>query len=182
MEDCTITPPTPTPTPVPVSATPTPTPSPTPNACYEYVLENENPYPVSVGYTDCCNGAPAEQSIGAFQIAVICSTTTPTGSAVINPQDYPCSVPCPSQTPTPSVTPTITPSTSGPALCETCYFYTITNTGEEPLQYEYYPCGSGIPNYGFISQQGGQAVRCACNGSVIITDGVGTIGQGEPCV
>ncbi len=113
-EDCSIIV-SPTPTPV-YTQTPTPTPSFTPNACYEYVVENNNPYSVNVTYTDCCTGLSTTDSIPPNQSGPICSTTTPTGQLSISGPTYPCSEPCPSPTPTatPSATlqqtPSVTPS------------------------------------------------------------------------
>lgn len=174
--------PSPSPTPVPTrTPTQTPTPSVTPGLCYEYEVENENPYSVEVSYTDCCTGFPDVEAVGAFQVVFICSTTTPTGNVRINSSSPGCSTPCPSPTPTPSVTPTITPSAS-PIFCETCFNYTIENVGEEPLQYQYIRCSDQTIAYGFISQTGGVNIVCACNDSVSITSGLGVIGQGEPCV
>jgi len=122
-EDCS---PSITPTPSPSQATPTPTPTPsfTPNACYEYEIENENPYSVPYYYTDCCTGLSSSDTIGAGQVGLICSTTIPTGSIRVNSTSYPCSTSCPSPTPTPTMTKTPTPS---PSQGSYPYYYEGTN-------------------------------------------------------
>ena len=115
---------TPTPTPTLVTATQTPTPSITPNGCYEYNIENDNPYNVTVFYTDCCTGLADSMTLPAYASGPLCSLTVPTGTGFrINSVDYGCSTPCPSPTPTPSVTPN--PPTPSPT--PTDFIYVVEN-------------------------------------------------------
>ena len=186
-EDCTIIQPSPTPSITPnLTRTPTPTPSLTPNACYEYELENENPYFVNANYTSCCTQQSESISIGAYQTVFVCSTTEPTGSGFrINSEFLGCDTPCPSATPTvtPTITPTrtITPTPSTAALCESCYTYTVFNNGPDPLEYHYTRCSDQTLAYGIISQPGGFTAFCACQDSVIIDSGDGFTSQGSAC-
>lgn len=147
---------TPTPTPSSATQTPTPTPTLTPNACYEYQIENENPYSVSYGFTNCCTGVKDIDTLGAGQIAFVCSTTVPQGSVVVNSTSYPCSIPCPSPTPTPasSNTPTPTPPVTEtpvptPTVTRT---QTVTPTPSQSLEtysyfYEAVNCNDPLDGY-----------------------------------
>lgn len=104
--------PTPTPSITPsttpgLSPTPTPTPSTTPITCFEWQVENENPYLVAVNYTECCTGDPEVISIGAFQTIDLCSQTEPTGSVRTSLNGACPSPPVCSPTPTPTISTTI---------------------------------------------------------------------------
>ena len=130
-ESCGI-PVTPTPTPTSVTPTPTPTPTLTPNACYEYTVENENPYSVVVNFTNCCTGLADSEVVGAYQVTIICSTTAPTGPVYWYDNGF-CTTPCPSATPTPSVTPTYTPTPSvTPSVGGFTYYYEVQDC-DNPL-------------------------------------------------
>ena len=111
--------PSPTPTPsITPSITPTITPSTTPGfipGCDEYTIENENPYSVQYSYTDCCSGQFTTDTLGAYQVDIICSLTAPQGS-IYWYLNGACGTPCPSPTPTPTYTRTPTPTPSTPSV------------------------------------------------------------------
>lgn len=61
-----------------------------------------------------------------------------------------------------------------------CYTYQIVNTGEGNLFYSYIPCGSNTATGGVLAADQTTEV-CACNGSVSIVSGSGTITQLAEC-
>jgi len=98
--------------------------------------------------------------------------------------------PVPTPTPTPTPSPTITPTpTSTPAPTPTpsssgvlCFNYELQNTGlESTAEFQYDPCGScGSPTT-TILDPGETAFVCACDSSVSLLSGTGTITKGVSC-
>jgi len=170
-------------TPPAPSPTPTPTPTPTPGLCVceEWSVENENPYLVNYQYTD-CNGLYHNNTIGAGQTDYICkcegTPITSTGGSVVVALLGGCVPASPTPTPTNNPTPTPTPSQySGP-----CFSYEVQNLSiESQLSFDYSPCGNCLSTTNQVLDPGEYVYVCACENSVAIVYGTGSIVKGVSC-
>ena len=172
----------------PPPATPTPTPTPQPNncapgvSCYNSYVSNQNPYSASFSYFDCGLGEYVTVLLGAdndSQEFCYCDGSLIMAGGMVENQIGYCgyATPTPTSTPNTSQTPTPTPS-----LSNLCFNYDIENTGEGPLEYSYKDCGdcAGATQYGVVSE-GTIGSVCACENTVVITIGTGTITKGLAC-
>jgi len=173
-------------TPPAPSPTPTPTPSSTPEACVceEWELGNENPYSVIYEYTD-CNGTFHSETLGASQIAYLCkcdnTTISTIGGSLVISKIGSCTPATPTPTPTPDPTP-VTPTPTPSAYSGPCYEYEVQNLSiESQLSVDYSPCGNCLSTTNVLINPGDYLYLCACEDSVSIVFGSGSITKGLPC-
>lgn len=140
------------------------------NACNRYSISNSNAFSCFVNYRD-CDGVAQYLPLGPGEDFEICACVgTLSYTCVLNVTDLGiCIIPTPTPTPTP------TPGCN-------CRNYTAENNSIEALaEVQWNACGDGLPVVEIIDPGTG-IFFCACEGTVIVTEGSATITNTGPCI